>query len=96
MDMDEKTNGLWRKSKVGDQIRLTEIPPEFLQVGYYVHLETMRLYKKLLARRRSLRVHEIDKDGFPWIWCRFRRKDGRLEWHKLAFNHGGFMRLTPR
>jgi hypothetical protein len=88
-----KALDLWRELQVGNRIRLTEIPPEFLQEGYYVHRDTMRVYKRLLARRRALRIREIDQDGLPWIECRFRRNDGRWEWHWLALNHGGFIRL---
>ena len=87
---------MWRELQVGDRIRLTEIPPEFLQEGYYIHRDTMRVYKRLLARKRPLRIREIDEYGHPWIYCRFRRKDGRWEWHSLAVNHGGFIRVTPR
>jgi hypothetical protein len=32
----------------------------------------------------------------PWIECRFRRKDGRLEHHGLAVNHGGLVRVNSR
>jgi hypothetical protein len=87
---------LWRRLRVGERIRLTEIPPEFLQEGYTIHQETMRVYKKLLARKRPLRIWMIDEYGHPWIQCRFRRKNGTWEWHTLAFNHDGYVRVQPR
>jgi hypothetical protein len=87
---------LWRKLKVGDKIRFTEIPPEFLQKGYYIHHDTMRVYKKLLARNRSLRVYKIDEYGSPWIQCRFPLKDGRWERHHLVVDHGGFVLVKSR
>jgi len=87
---------LWRELQVGDKIRLLEIPPEFLQEGYHVHRDTMQVYKRLLARRRPLRISEIDEDGLPWIECRFRCQDGRWEHHFLAVNHGGLVRVMPR
>jgi hypothetical protein len=94
--MSDKKKELWRGLKVGDRIRLTEIPSEFLQEGYFIHRDTMRVYKKLLARRRPLRIYEIDEYGYPWIMCRFPRKDDQWEWHTLAFNHDGFVRVKTR
>jgi hypothetical protein len=32
----------------------------------------------------------------PWIRCRFRRKDGRIEYHALAINHDGWVRVRFR
>jgi hypothetical protein len=87
---------LWRVLKVGDQIRLFEIPPEFSQKGYYIHRDTMRIYKKLLARGRPLRIRDIDEYGLPWISCRVPRTGGDWEWHWLAFNHAGFVRVKAR
>lgn len=87
---------MWRELKVGDQVRLVAIPPEFLREGYGIHKETMRLYKKLLARRRPLRVFQICDWGLPWIRCRFQRKNGQWEWHSLAINHGGLVRVKSR
>jgi hypothetical protein len=56
----------------------------------------MRVYKKLLTRRRPLRIAEIDEYGIPWIHCRFRGQDGQWEYHSLAFDHGGLVRVKPR
>jgi hypothetical protein len=87
---------LWRELKVGDRVRLKEIPPEFLRKGYYIHRDTMRVYRKLLARGRSLRIREIDEYGSPWIYCKFPRTGGSWEWHSLAFDHDGFVRVKAR
>ena len=87
---------LWKELRVGDRVRLTEMPPEFLQEGYYIQRHTMRVYKKLVARRRPLRVYKIDEYGYPWVECRFRRKNGKYEMHWLAFNHDGFVRVQSR
>lgn len=86
---------LWRKLKIGDRIRLTEMPPEFLREGSYLHPDTKRVYKKLIARNRPLRICQV-RDGGPWIHCRFRRKNGRWEYHWLLFNHGGIVRVSRR
>ncbi len=86
---------LWQELKVGDRIRLIEMPPEFLQKGRSLHPDTKRVYERLIDRRQSLRVCEV-RDGGPWIHCRFRRKNGRLERHWLLFNHGGVIRVKQR
>jgi hypothetical protein len=92
----QKTPQLWRQLRVGDKIRLVEMPSEFRQTGYYVHRDTIAVYKKLLARRRPLRVWQIDRDGLPWIRCWFRRPNGRWEHHYLAVNHSGLVRVKSR
>jgi hypothetical protein len=94
--MSQRKQELWRTLKVGDRVRIAEIPPEFLQTGYFVHRSTMKVYKKLISRGRPLRVVDIDELGLPWIQCRFRRKDGRWECHFLAINHGGLVRVLSR
>jgi hypothetical protein len=66
---------LWRTSKVGDKIRLVEMSPEFLRPGYGIHPETLRAYRKLLARGRSLRVCKIDAWGLSYVHFRFRGKE---------------------
>jgi len=87
---------LWRQLRVGDKVRLVEIPPEFFSVGYFVHASTMRVYRKLLARDRPLRIRMIDFAGAPWVQCRFRRKSGGWETHDLAFCHDGLVKVTRR
>ena len=96
MGRKQKTLELWRTLRVGDKVRLTKVPPEFLREEYSIHRDTMRVYKKLLARRRPLRIYSIDEYGYPWVECRFRLKDGSLVYHWLAFNHGGLVRVRPR
>ncbi|MFT3881513.1 MAG: hypothetical protein QM703_17830 [Gemmatales bacterium] len=94
--MKKNSTELWKTLKVGDRIRLVEVPTEFFQKGYYIHKDTLRVYKKLQARRRPLRVYQIDEYGFPWVRCMFQRKDGRCEWHYLAFNHSGIAQVKKR
>jgi hypothetical protein len=71
-----------RNLKVGDHVRLVHFPPEYLP-RHTLHADTRRLYKYLLARRRPVKVYLIDEMGLPWIECRLRHKDGRMEWHGL-------------
>jgi len=87
---------LWRTLKVGDYIRLVEYPPEFLQPGCVIFPETIRVYKKLVKRKRPLRISNIDEYGLPWIRCRFPIRNGRYEWHFLAMNHDGIVKVKRR
>ena len=89
----------WQKLRVGDRIRFVSMPTEFSQPGYFVHKDTLRVYRRLIARRRSVRVAFLGDWGdwkVPWIRCRFRRKDGRIEYHALAINHDGWVRVRSR
>ncbi|MBN2577364.1 MAG: hypothetical protein JXB10_00040 [Pirellulales bacterium] len=72
------------------------MPSEFDRPDYYLPRETRRIYQRLLERRRPLRVQQIDDDGIPWIHCRFQSKNGVWEYHYLAFNHDGWVRIKHR
>ena len=69
--------------RVGDRIRIVVLPGVGVP-GYYLHRDTRAVFKKLIARARSVRIARIDEDGLPWYACRFRMKSGRWEWHYLA------------
>ena len=83
----------WRNLRVGDRIRIVRMPSDFSKPGYYVHPSTRRLYKKLIARRRSVRVYEIDEYGGPWISCRFRDRNGDWEYHALCVDDDSWVRV---
>jgi hypothetical protein len=83
----------WRDLQVGDRIRIVRIPSEFDLPGYYVHRDTRRLYQRLIARRRSVRVYQVDSWGLPWIRCQFRRTNGRWEYHWLAINDDSWVKV---
>jgi hypothetical protein len=85
----------WQDLRVGDRIRLVGEPPEWLRPGYHVPPETRELWLLLVARRRPLRVYEVDEWGAPWVRCRV-RKAGRWEHHYLAIVEGGWVRVRPR
>jgi len=95
MKKQEGSSELWRSLRVGDTIRLIEIPPEFLRVGYGIHKDTMRVYRLLLARGRPLRVAYLDELGMPWVRLREKRY-GQWYHHGLLFNHGGIVRVRKR
>jgi hypothetical protein len=69
--------------QVGDRIRITGVPGSG-DPNYYIHRDTKRVYKKLVARKRSVRIREIDEFGAPWFMCKFKRPSGKWEWHFLA------------
>jgi hypothetical protein len=68
--------------QVGDWIRITRIAGEGVP-GYQILPETVRVYKKLIARNRPVRIREIDGYGSPWYRCGFKKRNGEWEWHYL-------------
>jgi hypothetical protein len=87
-----KTNAtLWKRLKVGHRVRLVHMPTEFSRPGYSIHRDTLRAYRRVIARRRPQRVFEIDVWGVPWIKLRFKMKDRKWEHHELAVNHDGLV-----
>jgi hypothetical protein len=64
--------------------------------GYTFSHETRRLYKKLIARGRSVRVFQVDEYGLPWIQCRFRLKSGKWEHHWLTVNDDSWVQVKRR
>jgi hypothetical protein len=87
---------LWRRLKVGDYVRLVHMPTEFSRPGYLIYPDTLRAYKRLIARGRPQRIFKVDAWAVPWISVRFRLKNGRLECHELAMNHDGLVLVRPR
>jgi hypothetical protein len=69
--------------RIGDRIRIVGVPGKGVP-NYYIHRETVSVYKKLMARRRSVRIYEIDKYGTPWFRCRFKTRTGQWGWHFLG------------
>ncbi len=68
--------------KIGDRIRITEVPGKGIP-NYTIFPETVRVYKKLVKRKRSVRISEFDEFGSPWYHCRFRKRNGQMEYHSL-------------
>jgi hypothetical protein len=68
---------------IGDRIRIIGIPGKGVP-GYWLHPDTRRVFKKLIARGRSVRIAEIDEYGTPWYTVKFRLKNGRWGWNFLA------------
>jgi len=59
--------------KVGDRIRIIGMPGDGVP-GYYLHSDTKRVFKMLIARGRSVRITRIDEYGSPWYAYVFRRR----------------------
>ena len=72
-----------RQLKVGDLVRITAMPGVGVP-NYFILPETTRVFKKLVARGRPVRIREIDEYGTPWYWCRFKRRNGKFEMHALS------------
>jgi hypothetical protein len=94
--MARNTSESWRELRVGDRVRIVQLPSYANLPGRTFHSETRELYERLIARRRSLRIYEVDADGLPWINCRFKLDDGTWEHHYLALNDDSWERVKPR
>jgi hypothetical protein len=83
----------WEDLRVGDRIRIVRMPSFADTPGAAFFPETRRLPKKLIARRRPVRVFQLDEYGLPWIRCRFRLRNGSWEHHWLAVNDDSWVRV---
>jgi len=86
----------WRDRRVGDRIRIVRMPSDADAPGYSFAPQTRRLYKRLIARARPLRISRIDGYGLPWVACRFRRPNGSWDCHWLAVNDDSWGRVRSR
>jgi hypothetical protein len=86
---------LWRTLRVGDRLRLVEIPRDFLNWDA-LHLETKQAYEYLLKRRRPVTVYVIDEWGLPWVSFRLRDAEGHKRHESMAMNHGGIVTVSAR
>jgi hypothetical protein len=91
-----RTKDNWRSLRVGDRVRFVRVPSFQGVVGGGLLPETLRLYKKLIARGTPQRVFQLDEYGLPWIACRFRRKNGKWEHHWLAINDDSWVLVKSR
>jgi hypothetical protein len=68
---------------VGDRVRILAIPGAD-RPDYFLHQDTKRAYKTLVARRRSVRICKIGEDGLPWFDFRIKLKNGIVEYHSMC------------
>jgi hypothetical protein len=71
------------KLRVGDRVRIVGIPGEGV-AGYYLHRDTRRAYKILIARRRPVRIYTVDHEGLPWFRFRVKLRNGTWEHHFMC------------
>lgn len=72
--------------KVGDRIRIVSLPDV-----QYIHADTLKVFKKLLKRGRSVRIGRIDGDGRAWYRARF----GKV-WHHLLVAEDNWVKVRSR
>jgi hypothetical protein len=83
--------------KVGDKIRIISVPGGGVP-GYYIHKGTVRVYKKIIARKRAVRISEIDEGGTPWYTVKLRQKNGTWACNHLAVleDDQNWVKVKPR
>jgi len=72
------------KLRVNDRIRIVSLPVKVGQADYQIHADTLRAYRTLIKRRRSVRIDHIDDWGMPWFHFKLRRKNGKWEYHYMG------------
>lgn len=82
--------------QVGDRVRIVRLPPVWKTAQYKVSRTMRETYRRLIARRRPLRIDEIDERGLPWIRCQFKGRSGQMEYHFLVLDDGSWVRVVPR
>ncbi len=90
--------GLWKTLRVGDRVRMIEIPTPSgtFRDWQPLHRDTKRAYSYLLRRKSPLVVFMIDEYGYPWVSFQMRGKSGRRETHTMMLNHGGLVAVKGR
>jgi hypothetical protein len=83
----------WKSLRVGDRVRILRLPTLWNHPNYHVDPSTRRLYRRLIARKRSVRVFRIDEFGQPWIQGRAPRES---EWWTLAIADDSWVRVKRR
>ena len=86
--------GDWRELRIGDRIRIVSLPTGLDESLWPA--ETLAVYRMLIARRRPVRVYEIDAWNMPWIRFLVRGDGGRWVHHGLLINHDGWVRVRSR
>ena len=81
--------------KVGERVRLIRFPPHWTDPAYHIPWSTREVYRRLMARRRPLRVDEVDEHG-AWVLCKFPSRAGRVHYHHIVLDDGCWVRVIPR
>lgn len=86
----------WRDLRVGDRVRIVRLPSDWNRPDWHVDLSTRQLYRKLIARKRSVRVYRVDELGQPWIQGRRRLRVGGWMYWSLAIADDSWVRVKAR
>lgn len=81
--------------KVGDRVRITELPPDWSQPDWHVPKDTIAVYKAIIDRQRPIRINEVDEHGLCWFSCVFYRKQ-RREVHSMTLDDGCWVKVKKR
>lgn len=65
--------------KIGQKIRIVAVPGVD-EPDYYIHPDTVRAYKKVIARKRAVTISKFDEFDAPWFSVILKGKNGRKEW----------------
>lgn len=85
-----------KKLKVNDRVRFVSLPQEWDDPKFTIHASSVRFMKQLIKRKYSSRIHEIDKNSFPWIEARIRRGDV-IEYHSWCISEEtGWVKVKKR
>lgn len=87
-------NKPWQSIRIGDRIRITHIPPEFLKPGFTFPEETRELYEHLIERQEILTVDEICEHNLPWVSYEQTTDDGEIVYHSLAVDDDSWELVT--
>lgn len=82
--------------QVGERVRIVRLPTVWKTAQYKVSRTMRDVYRRLIARRRPVRIDEIDMRGLPWIRCQFKDRSGQMEYHFLVLDDGSWVRVVPR
>ena len=93
-DLNQTMTDPWRNLRIGDRIRITHIPDDYLRPGYTFHDETRALYEHLIARREILTVDEFCEQELPWVSYEQTMPDGEIVSHSLAVNDDSWELVT--
>jgi hypothetical protein len=88
--------GDWRELRPGDRVRFVAMPTDFGEHAERLHPDTRNAYRYLVNRRRPVEVIGVDDLNLPWIRFQCRDENGRMEYHDLAINHDGWIRVRSR
>jgi hypothetical protein len=90
-----RTRTVEKPLKPGDRVRLIRFPPAWSNPAYHVPWSTRDVYRRLIARHRSLRIAEVDEFG-AWVRCQFKSRAGRMHYHSIVLDDGSWIRVIPR